>query len=331
MFFWIVTLSLLKYGQFKTAFQKKTFKVDEILYPSISFCRKWTFDYYIDDFLVDPNNSLSDKQDRVSSISWRNPFYFLSHPGMLGLTFPCATTLGGTDPAKLCDFSCEPYNCSTEGSQRAYCYTRVREDCDWDYESVEEDWGYCSDNCRGEVPEPRSPYNLATREDIWTSSFYDLRTWDAGLCYTYDPPSKSRTDLTARLIALIGNKNYSNSVTSFDIYLHDRGQFWPRAGLEVTKLSLSKGVEVEGSFGVSHVQPLGMEGACSTSTTYSLTSCLSSYVHQTTGCSFTNSSLSCTSQEALHTYYHLLVTMKTMSMEELHTSTGCPPLCHYTR
>ena len=59
---------------------------------------------------------------------------------------------------------------------------------------------------------------------IWQNKFFDLRTWSAGVCYTYNPPDKSDTLLTSRcvrekcqrwniivknqrLIALIGNND----------------------------------------------------------------------------------------------------------------------------
>ena len=66
-------------------------------------------------------------------------FYFFSHPGMLGLTFPCTTGLGGTDPGKPCTFSEESncdYNsdvsvldhCYTMETPTPACYTRARTD-----------------------------------------------------------------------------------------------------------------------------------------------------------------------------------------------------------
>ena len=33
---------------------------------------------------------------------------------------------------------------------------------------------------------------------VWQNKMYDLRTWAAGMCYTYNPPNKSDTLLTSR-------------------------------------------------------------------------------------------------------------------------------------
>ena len=59
---------------------------------------------------------------------------------------------------------------------------------------------------------------------VWQNRIFDLKTWSAGVCYTYNPPDKSDTLLTSRrvrekcqrwniivknqrLIALIGNND----------------------------------------------------------------------------------------------------------------------------
>ena len=59
---------------------------------------------------------------------------------------------------------------------------------------------------------------------VWQNKIFDLKTWSAGVCYTYNPPDKSDTLLTSRclrekcqrwyiivktqrLIALIGNND----------------------------------------------------------------------------------------------------------------------------
>ena len=60
--------------------------------------------------------------------------YFLSHPGMLGLNFPCLTTSDGTDPAKPCQFPWWDYNTNTTEwacklSQTAYPICQVNLDC----------------------------------------------------------------------------------------------------------------------------------------------------------------------------------------------------------
>ena len=54
-------------------------------------------------------------------------------------------------------------------------------------------WGYCPQDCNGELPVPSSPFNLAKSKyaNLWSSFFFDLNDWENGLCHTYDPPEKS--------------------------------------------------------------------------------------------------------------------------------------------
>ena len=56
-------------------------------------------------------------------------------------------------------------------------------------------FGYCGQQCDGEKIESGSPYNLATFEytQLWSSDFFDLRTYENGFCHTYNPPATSNT------------------------------------------------------------------------------------------------------------------------------------------
>ena len=42
------------------------------------------------------------------------------------------------------------------------------------------------------------PGQLKTMIQVWQNKMFDLRTWTAGMCYTYNPPNKSDTLLTSR-------------------------------------------------------------------------------------------------------------------------------------
>ena len=84
---------------------------------------------------------------------------------------------------------------------------------------------HCQRECHGEKSNSESPYNMASREEVnldiciflhgiksrilhlsnkkhicqvWVNKIFDLRTWTAGMCYTYNPPNKSDTLLTSR-------------------------------------------------------------------------------------------------------------------------------------
>ena len=108
---------------------------------------------------------------------------------------------GGISPGKPCVFpiiyseSDEYYDkCQTEKWETVQpsCFTKIGEDNE--YEFFDDNWGYCPTTCKGEVPEPSSPWNLAKSEysTLWTSFFYDLSSWENGLCHTYDPPEEER-------------------------------------------------------------------------------------------------------------------------------------------
>ena len=139
--------------------------------------------------------------------------------------------------------------------------------------SIDGYWGYCSPSCSGESPSPTSKYSLTTRPNLWNLELFDLSTWGSGICYTYDPPAEvslenhenfsginSSLVFSARLnlVSLDSCMHYwdiseflffasSTKTTTtrdkvvfvdeflgFNIYLHDRGQFWP--GLEMGEL-----------------------------------------------------------------------------------------------
>ena len=91
------------------------------------------------------------------------------------------------------------------------------------------------------MPSAESEYNLAkdteTFNSVWTHGLYDLRQYEAGFCFTYDPPKKSASGVSNGLYFLLGHdhlsidyKNISKDTArdssfllfSFDIYLHEK-------------------------------------------------------------------------------------------------------------
>ena len=102
-------------------------------------------------------------------------------------------------------------------------------------------WGLCKPECRGEMPGPESEYNLAKENEkfntAWSDGLYNLMYFQAGFCYTYDPPHKSGRGVSNGLYFMLGHKNlfrdYQNIskyqardssylLYSFDIYLHEK-------------------------------------------------------------------------------------------------------------
>ena len=91
------------------------------------------------------------------------------------------------------------------------------------------------------MPSAESEYNLAKDtglfNSVWTHGLYDLRQYEAGFCFTYDPPKKSASGVSNGLYFLLGHdhltidyKNISKHFArdssfllfSFDIYLHEK-------------------------------------------------------------------------------------------------------------
>ena len=91
------------------------------------------------------------------------------------------------------------------------------------------------------MPGPESEYNLAKENEkfntAWSDGLYNLMYFQAGFCYTYDPPQKSGRGVSNGLYFMLGHKNlfwdYQNIskyqardssylLYSFDIYLHEK-------------------------------------------------------------------------------------------------------------
>ena len=101
-------------------------------------------------------------------------------------------------------------------------------------------WGYCSDACQGEMPGPESDYNLAKETPVfssaWSQALFDLRQFEAGHCFTYDPPAESESGINNGLYILLGRESLIQPFTkqtkyardssymtySFNIFLHEK-------------------------------------------------------------------------------------------------------------
>ena len=101
-------------------------------------------------------------------------------------------------------------------------------------------WGYCSKECNGEMPGPESDYNLAKETPVfssaWSQALFDLRQFEAGHCFTYDPPQESESGINNGLYILLGRESLIKPYTkqtkyardssymtySFNIFLHEK-------------------------------------------------------------------------------------------------------------
>ena len=75
----MVAYSASKYLKYNTSFERTTTQEEMVLYPSISFCKKWTFDNYIDELILDEDETFSDIRDLIASevLDRKRVIYFL--------------------------------------------------------------------------------------------------------------------------------------------------------------------------------------------------------------------------------------------------------------
>ena len=108
-----------------------------ILYPSVSICKRYAFDIESGvQTLSFENKSIEDVIAMVLNNTWNieNQFYFFTHPGIMNLTFPCTTTLGGTSQGKPCvfptiheDFYGDKCESELYLTKQPACFTKVGE------------------------------------------------------------------------------------------------------------------------------------------------------------------------------------------------------------
>ena len=114
LFMWQTIFATLKYLEFTTIMSTSNSDEGSILFPSISVCKKYSFNTYAAQSIRNTSMSFSEKINLLKEKLWtRNEtFYFANHPGMFNVSFPCTTQDDtGTDPGKPCSF---PY---IEGNQ----------------------------------------------------------------------------------------------------------------------------------------------------------------------------------------------------------------------
>ena len=107
LFMWQTIFVTLKYLEFNTIMSTSSSDEGSILFPSITVCKKYSFNTYSSMSIRNTSMSLSEKITLLQKSLWtRNEtFYFANHPGMFNASFPCTTQDGtGTDAGKPCSF-----------------------------------------------------------------------------------------------------------------------------------------------------------------------------------------------------------------------------------
>ena len=331
-----------------------------ILYPSISICKK----YAITDLNMNVLKNVKEiaKEDSdVPDIVCLNvtnsiqtldeQLFFFTHPGVKNLTFPCTTTLGATTPGKPCIFpvyfgSDLWKECKKWHTDRPICFTKTdgqycdNSTCIPYYDRNR--WGYCDPNCKGESPEPLSQYNLAKSDntDLWTSNIYDMNQWENGYCHTYDPPQKSGTELVKRIYFMIkeifGDGYGYVGYDDYDIFLHEKGQFWPRTDMmsfgQSDFIQLESRKEIQIVFSIKEMTKFNSkESPCIEKDQYSFTKCLQDFAVRKSNCSISimkggQDKEGC-SIEAFEHYFSLLSKLKSEQIGKIKKESGCYPKC----
>ena len=289
--------------------------------------------------------NMSTVVDWTKSYSWdlESTFHFFTHPGVLNRTFPCTTKLGGTTPGRPCVFPITYYDnktydsCFLMDTTKPACLTKliIEDDGLPNYDI----FGYCLNQCSGELPGPSSPYNLARHKhgDLWRSFFYDLSSYDNGHCHTYNPPVETPPVFTQRLYFMLAN---IGQYKDYDLFLHERDQFWPRSDMfsfgQSEPVVLPPGTELEVVFKVKEVTMINREEhRCVEDQSYSLTKCLQKYIEEKSNCHINfakdkGQERTC-SIENFKKYHVLLIRMRQNRISHVVQQSGCYPKCKVVR
>ena len=271
----------------------------------------------------------------------RDIFYFVSHPNMTESEHPCLTTKNSLDPGKPCIFPFKSsgglrYSCDGLYFDLGWCGTKPPS-----HASGPKDWGYCSENCKSENLISNGTGDLANKDIFWESRFYDLRSWEEGYCYTYNPPKESMFGLSEGLGIFF--KQMSEGVfLSYSIYLHEKGQFWPGSELhplgQSEKIILKENTEISGKFKIHYKDRIRKKDEdCERSETFMFTDCVSRYITTTVGCkadwisaSADQNMKACSQSTEIQKYKEIMINLKEKTFGQLSKITKCFPKCSTT-
>ena len=108
-------------------------------------------------------------------------------------------------------------------------------------------------------------YNLtsALYEGDWYEGVYGLDNRASGHCHTFNPPNVSLAGHQGQLYAYLGlpaSSLVTDFTRAFDIYLHERNQFWPGSDMEnigqTPRIDLELNNEMWGTFTTTEVKKL---------------------------------------------------------------------------
>ena len=232
IFSYTVYISTQKYLERSTTYHSTLKDAEKVEYPSISVCAEYTYKNGSIARKLFCNKSLTETKALVLNSVWNKGqiFNFVSHPDMFGFRYPCVSINDGSDPGKPCSFPFGLLSCHQGDEIAPFCFTRVPESNN----SSPGSHGACTTECKGEMTGPNSTFNLVNQEygQAWEENLYDLGSFGAGYCYTYNPPKMSGVEFEDRLFMLLGNRQMKNLI-GFIVYLHEKDQFWPRQDMNI--------------------------------------------------------------------------------------------------
>ena len=136
------------------------------------------------------------------------------------------------------------------------------------------------------------------------------------------------------------NQSYTIDRTKgFDIYLHEKDQFWPGRDMEyigqAKPIFIPTNTEIWGNFRTVQRTNMDRESApCVTEPNYSFTQCMMDYVASTAGCHLSwvtkgSDGYACTSWAQVLGYQNTLNNVSKLPWLELVRVTGCNAKCSY--
>ena len=142
---------------------------------------------------------------------------------------------------------------------------------------------------------------------------------------------------------LLGNKDFKSILSyylkDFDVYLHEKGQFWPRPGLNTyigqsEVIRLQRGIESIGQFEYGRVEMIPNHGYCIDKKEYSFTKCMKDFIERKANCKInwnkdTSEEDTCQENINLDDHKNLLDFLKHSSTSNLTEVTGCLSKCSH--
>ena len=163
-----------------------------------------------------------------------------------------------------------------------------------------------------------------------------IRSWEESYCFTYNPPKESSYGKSEG-IGIFLKKINTQYFQSFNIYLHEKGQFWPgnehlQLG-QTEKIVLKGNTEITGNFDIQHKERMS-EGKCESNAKYSFTDCVLNYLSRTVGCMLGSidqknnmNKTPCSKLDQILKYKELMISLQEKTFAQLSETTKCPLNC----